>query len=42
MQVIAFIIDHQVVDQILCHLERRTGGAPVRGPPGQTDLAAVS
>jgi hypothetical protein len=42
MRVVAFILDHQVVDQILRHLERRAGGARVRGPPGQTDLAAVS
>ena len=42
MRVIAFILYHRVVDVILRHLERRTEGARVRGPPGQTDLAAVS
>jgi len=41
MKVIAFIIDHQVVDKILRHLER-TEGERGRGPPRHTGLAAVS
>ena len=42
MLVIAFIIDHTVVDKILCHLERRGEAARERGPPGEVDLEAAS
>jgi len=42
MKVIAFIIDHQVVDKILRHLKRRGEGERERGPPGRSELAAVS
>jgi hypothetical protein len=41
MKVIAFIIDHAVVDRILRHL-KRTEGERGRGPPRHTGLAAVS
>jgi diadenosine tetraphosphate (Ap4A) HIT family hydrolase/ribosomal protein S27E len=41
MKVIAFIIDHAVVDKILRHL-KRTEGERGRGPPGRSELAAVS
>jgi hypothetical protein len=41
MRVIAFIIDHQVVDKILRHLERRRGAARERGPPDEVDLEAA-
>jgi hypothetical protein len=34
MKVIAFIIDHAVVDRILRHLKRHGEGERVRGPPG--------
>ena len=42
MRVIAFIIDHLVVDKILRHLKRRGEGQRERGPPGRPGLAAVS
>ncbi len=41
MKVIAFIIDHAVLDRILRHL-KRTEGERGRGPPRHTALAAVS
>jgi hypothetical protein len=41
MKVVAFIIDHAVVDRILRHL-KRTEGERGRGPPRHTGLAAVS
>ena len=41
MKVIAFIIDHAVVDKILRQL-KRTEGERERGPPGRSELAAVS
>jgi hypothetical protein len=41
MKVIAFIIDHQVVDKILRHLKRRGEGQRERGPPGRPGLAAA-
>jgi len=40
MKVVAFIIDHAVVDKILRHL-KRTEGERGRGPPRHTPLAAV-
>ena len=42
MKVIAFIIDHAVVDKILRHLKRRAEKGKQRGPPGRSELAAVS
>jgi len=42
MRVIAFIIDLQVVDQILRHLKRREEQGRGRGPPGRSELQAVS
>jgi hypothetical protein len=41
MKVIAFIIDHEVVDKILRHL-MRTDDARGRDPPQETGLSAVS
>jgi len=41
MEIIAFIIDHQVVDKILRHLVAKEDHQE-RGPPGWADLAAVS
>jgi len=41
MQVVAFILDHDVVDAILRHLER-TGRHPGRGPPHGQALPAVA
>jgi hypothetical protein len=41
MKVIAFIIDHAVVDKILRHLKRRGEGQRERGPPGRPGLAAA-
>ena len=40
MRIIAFIIDHAVVDKILRHLERR-GVERERGPPDSAGLEAV-
>ena len=42
MKVIAFIIEHDVVDKILRHLKRRDEEGRGRGPPGHEELAAVS
>jgi len=42
MKVIAFITEHEVVDKILRHLRRRGEGQRERGPPGRSELAAVS
>lgn len=42
MKVVAFIIDHAVVDKILRHLKRRGEGQRERGPPERSKLAAVS
>jgi len=42
MKVIAFIIDHAVVDQILRHLKRCAEKGRQRGPPGRSELSAVS
>jgi hypothetical protein len=42
MRIIAFIIDHAVVDKILRHLKRRGEGQRERGPPERSKLAAVS
>jgi hypothetical protein len=42
MRVIAFIIDHAVVDKILRHLKRKREAARERGPPGDVDLEAAS
>jgi len=42
MKVIAFIIDHAVVDKILRHLTRRDEEGRGRGPPERSELAAVS
>ena len=41
MRVIAFIIDHDVVDAILRHLVKAVARSP-RGPPGAPPLAVVS
>ncbi len=41
LKVIAFIIDHAVVDKILRQL-KRTEGERERGPPKRSELAAVS
>jgi hypothetical protein len=41
MRIVAFIIDHQVVDKILRHLRARETHRE-RGPPGWTDLEAAS
>jgi len=41
MKVVAFIIDHAVVDKILRHLKRRAEDKRERGPPGRSELAAV-
>ena len=41
MHVVAFILDHGVVDAILRHLER-TGRHPERGPPHGQALPAVA
>jgi hypothetical protein len=41
MKVIAFIIDHAVVDKILRHLTRRDEEGRGRGPPGRSELAAA-
>ena len=42
MKVVAFIIDHVVVDKILRHLTRREEEGRGRGPPGRSEFAAVS
>jgi hypothetical protein len=42
MKVIAFNIDHAVVDKILRHMKRRAEKGKQRGPPGRSELAAVS
>jgi hypothetical protein len=41
MKIIAFIIDHSVVDKILRHLKRREEEGRGRGPPGRSELQAV-
>jgi hypothetical protein len=41
MRVIAFIIDHNVVDAILRHLVKAEARSP-RGPPGAAPLSAAS
>ena len=41
MKLIAFIIDHAVVDKILTNLKRRAEDKRERGPPGRSELAAV-
>jgi len=42
MKVVAFIIDRAVVDKILRHLKRHDEEGRGRGPPGRSELAAVS
>ena len=42
MKVIAFIIDHAVVDAIVRHLKQQRAEETERGPPGRSELAAVS
>ena len=42
MKIIAFIIDHAVVDAILRHLERRSHAQRVRGPPDTDRLEVAS
>ena len=42
MKVVAFIIEHEVVDKILRHLTRREEEGRGRGPPGRSEFAAVS
>jgi zinc transporter ZupT len=42
MKVIAFIIDHAVVDKILRHLKRRDEEGRGRGPPGRSEFAAAT
>ncbi len=42
MKVIAFVTEHAVVDKILRHLKRRDEEGRGRGPPGRSELAAVS
>jgi len=42
MKVIAFITDHAVVVKILRHLKRREEEGRGRGPPGRSELQAVS
>ena len=42
MKIIAFIIDHAVVDAILRHLARRGCGGRVRGPPDADRLKVPS
>jgi hypothetical protein len=41
MRIIAFIIDHDVVDAILRHLAKAEARSP-RGPPGAAPLSATS
>jgi hypothetical protein len=41
MRIIAFIIDHDVVDAILRHLATADAKSP-RGPPSAAALSAVS
>jgi hypothetical protein len=41
MKVIAFIIDHAVVDKILRHLKRRDEEGRGGGPPGRSEFAAA-
>ena len=41
MQIIAFIIDHDVVDAILRHLAKAEAQSP-RGPPSAAALSAAS
>jgi hypothetical protein len=41
MKVIAFIIEHEVVDRILRHLPRREEEGRERGPPGRSEFAAA-
>ena len=41
MKVVAFIIEHEVVDKILRHLTRREEEGRGRGPPGQSEFAAA-
>jgi len=41
MRIIAFIIDHDVVDAILRHLAKAGAQSP-RGPPGVAALSAAS
>jgi hypothetical protein len=41
MQIIAFIVDHDVVDAILRHLAKVEARSP-RGPPGTAALSAAS
>ncbi len=41
MQIIAFIIDPEVVDRVLRHLRAKKGQRE-RGPPGWADLEAAS
>ncbi len=42
MRIIAFIVDHDVVDKILRHLEHKGRAGRERGPPDAVDLEAVS
>jgi len=42
MRIIAFIIDHAVVDKILRHLDRKGRAERVRGPPAAADPQAAS
>ncbi len=41
MRIIAFIIDHDVVDAVLRHLAKAEARSP-RGPPGTAALSAAS
>ena len=41
MKVIAFIIEHAVVDAILRHLKQRRAEETERGPPGRSGFAAA-
>jgi len=42
MKLIAFITEHEVVDEILRHLTRRDEEGRGRGPPERSEFAAVS
>ena len=42
MRVVAFIVDHAVVDKILRRLDRKAEAHPERGPPHSAGLEAAS
>ncbi len=42
LRIVAFIVNHEVVDAILRHLERRARAGRVRGPPLSPRLEAAS